>query len=87
LNGGFQETDTKGLWGIGFGNGAGGAGTNAMFFADGINQENDGLFGKVTSAGSAMSASGSEESQGQAVPSREGAPGGLDRASGFPFPL
>jgi uncharacterized protein (TIGR03118 family) len=67
LNGGFQETDTKGLWGIGFGNGAGGAATNAMFFADGINQENDGLFGKVTFAGSAMSPSGSEDSQGQAV--------------------
>jgi len=47
LNGGFHETDTKGLWGIGFGNGAGGAGTNTMFFADGINEENDGLFGGV----------------------------------------
>ena len=23
----------------------------------------------------------------EALPSREGAPGGLDRASGFPFPL
>ncbi|HEY2865757.1 MAG TPA: TIGR03118 family protein [Pyrinomonadaceae bacterium] len=52
LNGGFQETDTKGLWGIGFGNGVNGAGTNAMFFAAGINEENDGLFGKVTAAGS-----------------------------------
>ena len=52
LNGGFQETDTKGLWGIGFGNGEDGAGTNEMFFASGINDENDGLFGKVTAAGS-----------------------------------
>ncbi|HEY2846413.1 MAG TPA: TIGR03118 family protein, partial [Pyrinomonadaceae bacterium] len=52
LNGGFQETDTKGLWGIGFGGGANGAGTNDMFFAAGINEENDGLFGKVTVAGS-----------------------------------
>jgi uncharacterized protein (TIGR03118 family) len=51
LNGGFKETDTKGLWGIGFGNGAGGAGTTTMFFAAGINQENDGLFGTVTVAG------------------------------------
>jgi hypothetical protein len=50
LNGGFQETDTKGLWGIGFGNGAGGAGTNTLFFAAGINEENDGLFGTVTVA-------------------------------------
>jgi uncharacterized protein (TIGR03118 family) len=47
LNGGFKETDTKGLWGIGFGNGAGGAGTSTLFFAAGINEENDGLFGKV----------------------------------------
>jgi uncharacterized protein (TIGR03118 family) len=47
LNGGFKETDTKGLWGIGFGNGADGAGTNSLFFATGINEENDGLFGKV----------------------------------------
>jgi len=51
LNGGFQETDTKGLWGIGFGNGRGRAATNSLFFAAGINQENDGLFGVVTVAG------------------------------------
>jgi uncharacterized protein (TIGR03118 family) len=50
LNGGFKETDTKGLWGIGFGNGAGGAATNTLFFAAGINEEMDGLFGKVTAA-------------------------------------
>jgi hypothetical protein len=50
LNGGFQETDKKGLWGIAFGNGHGGAATGAMFFASGINAENDGLFGKVTVA-------------------------------------
>jgi len=50
LTGGFQGTDTKGLWGIGFGNGAGGADTNALFFASGINDENDGLFGNVTVA-------------------------------------
>jgi uncharacterized protein (TIGR03118 family) len=50
LNGGFKESDTKGLWGIGFGNGADGAGTNTLFFAAGINEENDGLFGKVNVA-------------------------------------
>ena len=50
LNGGLEETDDKGLWGIGFGNGAGGAGTHTLFFAAGINQENDGLFGKVNVA-------------------------------------
>lgn len=50
LTGGFQGTDTKGLWGIGFGDGAGGADTNAMFFASGINDESDGLFGTVTVA-------------------------------------
>jgi len=47
LNGGFQEADEKGLWGIGFGNGEGGAATNTLFFAAGINAEQDGLFGKV----------------------------------------
>ncbi|HEX5442367.1 MAG TPA: TIGR03118 family protein [Pirellulales bacterium] len=50
LNGGFQEADTKGLWGIGFGNGAGGSSTNTLYFAAGINDESDGLFGKVTFA-------------------------------------
>jgi hypothetical protein len=50
LNGGFKQTDTKGLWGIGFGNGAGSAGTKTLFFASGINQENDGLFGSVNMA-------------------------------------
>jgi uncharacterized protein (TIGR03118 family) len=47
LNGGFQETNTKGLWGIAFGSGAGGTSTHSMYFATGINQEQDGLFGKV----------------------------------------
>jgi uncharacterized protein (TIGR03118 family) len=48
LNGGFKETNTKGLWGIAFGNGVNGSDPNALYFAAGINQENDGLFGKVT---------------------------------------
>jgi uncharacterized protein (TIGR03118 family) len=47
LNGGVKETDTRGLWGIGFGNGHGGAGTTSLFFADGPNLENDGVFGMV----------------------------------------
>jgi uncharacterized protein (TIGR03118 family) len=51
LTGGFQGTDTKGLWGIGFGNGAGGAGATTLFFASGINDENNGLFGMVTDPG------------------------------------
>lgn len=51
LNGGVQEGDTKGLWGLTFGNGHGGAATNSLFFAAGINDENDGLFGKVTVSG------------------------------------
>jgi uncharacterized protein (TIGR03118 family) len=50
LNGGFQESETKGLWGITFGNGDGGGGTNTLFFAAGINDEADGLFGKVNVA-------------------------------------
>jgi uncharacterized protein (TIGR03118 family) len=48
LNGGVGGSDTKGLWGIGFGNGKGGTRRTDLFFAAGINDENDGLFGKVT---------------------------------------
>ena len=47
LNGGFNGPDTKGLWGIAFGNGQNGAGENTLFFATGINDEQDGLFGAV----------------------------------------
>lgn len=50
LNGGFTETNPKGLWGIAFGNGHGGADPNTLYFASGINQENDGLFGTVSMA-------------------------------------
>jgi uncharacterized protein (TIGR03118 family) len=42
--------NTKGLWGIGFGNGQGGAGTQSLFFADGPNDETDGVFGMVNAA-------------------------------------
>lgn len=48
LNGGIGGSGTKGLWGIAFGNGHGGTDPNALYFAAGINDENDGLFGKVT---------------------------------------
>ncbi len=47
LNGGFKETNLKGLWGIAFGNGHGGAGEHTLFFQAGINEEKDGLFGRV----------------------------------------
>lgn len=47
LNGGAQESDTKGLWGIAFGNGTGGASSNTLFFATGIDDEKQGVFGKV----------------------------------------
>jgi uncharacterized protein (TIGR03118 family) len=51
LNGGFHGPSNKGLWGIGFGNGEEGAGKRTLFFAAGINDESDGVFGKVTMAG------------------------------------
>jgi uncharacterized protein (TIGR03118 family) len=51
LNGGVQEGDTKGLWGLTFGNGHGGSSPNSLFFAAGINDENHGLFGRVTVSG------------------------------------
>jgi uncharacterized protein (TIGR03118 family) len=50
LNGGFHGPSDKGLWGIGFGNGQGGAGKRTLFFASGINDESDGVFGMVTAA-------------------------------------
>jgi uncharacterized protein (TIGR03118 family) len=48
LNGGVGSSGSKGLWGIAFGNGQGGTDPNALYFAAGINNEADGLFGKVT---------------------------------------
>jgi uncharacterized protein (TIGR03118 family) len=60
------DGNTKGLWGIAFGNGRGGAGTQALFFASGPNDESDGVFGMVvdppgnepTTAGAPSHASG-----------------------------
>jgi uncharacterized protein (TIGR03118 family) len=54
LDGGFNGPDTKGLWGIAFGNGQGGAGKDTLFFASGINDESDGLFGAVNMSGPAQ---------------------------------
>src|SRR5581483_6986911 len=48
LNGGLASSSDKGLWGIGFGNGKSGTDPNALYFAAGINDEADGVFGKVT---------------------------------------
>lgn len=62
--------NTKGLWGIGFGNGQGGAGAQSMFFADGPNDETDGVFGKVTVAPAATDPH-------QAPADRSGATSGL----------
>jgi uncharacterized protein (TIGR03118 family) len=45
--GGESSTDTKGLWGLAFGKSES---RDALFFTSGINDENDGLFGKVTTA-------------------------------------
>jgi uncharacterized protein (TIGR03118 family) len=52
LNGGVNSPphDTKGLWGIAFGNGQGGAGKQTLFFASGPNDETDGVFGMVKMA-------------------------------------
>ena len=40
----------NGLWGLAFGNGKTAGPTNALFFTAGINDEADGLFGKIQSA-------------------------------------
>jgi uncharacterized protein (TIGR03118 family) len=38
-----------GLWGLTFGNGGKGGSTNVLYFSAGINGENDGLFGSISS--------------------------------------
>jgi uncharacterized protein (TIGR03118 family) len=48
LNGGVGGSGTKGLWGIGFGTGQGGTDPQTLYFASGVNDETDGVFGKVT---------------------------------------
>ena len=40
-----------GLWGLRFGNGGSGGDPNTLFFAAGINDEADGLFGTITNVG------------------------------------
>ena len=57
--------NTKGLWGIGFGNGQGGAGTQTLFFADGPNDETDGIFGEVNMAPAASPAAPTHHHHGQ----------------------
>jgi uncharacterized protein (TIGR03118 family) len=49
LDGGVHSADNKGLWGIGFGSGRGDA-ARTLFFASGVNDEGDGVFGMVTRA-------------------------------------
>ena len=43
-----QPISNVGIWGITFGNGAGGTSKNTLYFAAGINNENDGLFGAIS---------------------------------------
>jgi uncharacterized protein (TIGR03118 family) len=45
--------EIDGLWGIGFGNGETAGPKNTLFFAAGINDEADGLFGTLTAVGEA----------------------------------
>jgi uncharacterized protein (TIGR03118 family) len=78
LNGGFAESNTKGLWGITFGNGNNGASRHALFFAAGINLENDGLFGKVTVVDPAVGHTGATPSA--AVPDRSADLGSMAQA-------
>jgi uncharacterized protein (TIGR03118 family) len=54
-----------GIWGMTFGNGAGGTRTNTLYFAAGINGENDGLFASIRLAGGKE---GGGEDQGAASP-------------------
>ncbi len=76
LNGGVGGSDTKGLWGIGFGNGHGGASKNTLFFTAGINGESDGLFGKVTATTSHNTSHSATVFAAAALPSVMSAPSG-----------
>jgi uncharacterized protein (TIGR03118 family) len=60
VNGGIHEGDLKGLWGIRFGNGQGGADANTLFFAAGIHAEGGGLFGTVTPVSTTPNPRGNE---------------------------
>jgi uncharacterized protein (TIGR03118 family) len=49
----LRDSDHKpvtidGLWGLGFGNGVGSGATNALYFTAGPNDEENGLFGRIT---------------------------------------
>ena len=44
--------DISGLWGLRFGNAGAGSDPNTLYFAAGINDEQDGLFGTVQSVDS-----------------------------------
>jgi len=50
LDGGIKGADTKGLWGLSFGNGNGSGNTNTLYFNSGFNDESDGLFGSLTAS-------------------------------------
>jgi hypothetical protein len=55
LRGTLRQSNHKaividGLWGLGFGNGATAGPTDTLFFAAGINDEADGLFGSLVPA-------------------------------------
>lgn len=45
-----QPVEIEGLWGLGFGNGLGAGPTNTLFFAAGPDDEEHGLFGRITMA-------------------------------------
>src|SRR5215204_1717368 len=48
LRAGGQKITIDGLWALGFGNGANAGPTNTLFFTAGPNDEENGLFGKIT---------------------------------------
>jgi len=49
-NGNGNSITINGLWGLAFGNGGMAGSTNTLFFASGLNDEADGLFGSITPA-------------------------------------
>jgi uncharacterized protein (TIGR03118 family) len=75
------DGNTKGLWGIAFGNGQGGAGTDTLFFATGPDDETDGVFGMVNVAAGHDSPLGGGRQASEAdrqAPLSRNAPAGLE---------
>jgi uncharacterized protein (TIGR03118 family) len=73
-----------GIWGMTFGNGAGGTSTTTLYFAAGINGENDGLFASISLANPAAGAGDGDRGRGDASRADKGPSAGPTRGDAAP---